>query len=418
MEQIATGSTFKSYISFWLGQLFSLLGSSVVNFVVIWWINIETGSPVFLSIAAFLSTIPMVILMPIAGVFIDRWNRKLTIVITDLFQAIITFWLILLFLFNIAEVWPVILINALRGIFQAFHFPTVNAIIPIMIPKKKLSRMNALNYLFTGIVNIFGPQIGANLLVFFSLQEIMWIDIFTFFIAIIPLIIIKIPSIDISAEERVHKSYFADLKLGIKILRVVPGLLTLFLLISAINFLVMPFNTLMVYYVRYVHLGGPIAYAIVMSLGQAGIVLGATIASVKKKWKNKEMVILRGILLGIFGFILTTLAPQGNFWLIGIGNLIHASLVPIINTMFLTILQTRVPVKTQGRVFSIVASIAFGITPIGMVISGPLAEFLGIYVLFYSSLIIQFITILSVWIFSNIKHLEDADETVQLTEEE
>jgi DHA3 family macrolide efflux protein-like MFS transporter len=287
-----------------------------------------------------------------------------------------------------------------------------------MIPREKLSRMNAINYLFTGIVNIFGPQIGANLLVYFSIQEIMWIDIITFIIAIIPLILIKIPIISTFAEESAHKSYFTELKLGIKILRVVPGLLTLFLLISGINFLVIPFNTLMVYYVRYIHLGGAIAYAIVTSLGQVGIVLGATIASVKKRWKNKEKVILRGILFGIFGFILTTSAPLGNFWLIGIGNLIHTSLVPIINTMFLTILQTRVPVKTQGRVFSIVASIAFGITPIGMVISGPLAEILGIYVLFYSSLIIQFITIISVWIFSNVRHLEDDEETVQLTEEE
>jgi DHA3 family macrolide efflux protein-like MFS transporter len=416
MEQISTKETFRSYLIFWIGQLFSLLGSSVVQFVVIWWINVETGSPVYLSIAAFFSTIPMVILMPVVGVFIDRWNRKLTIAIADFLQALITLWLIILFISDNAEIWPVILINGLRGVCQAFHFPTVNAIIPIMIPKDKLSRMNGINYLFTGLINAFGPQIGANLLAFFSISEIMWIDIITFLIAITPLILIKIPSISKRECITQPKSYYKDLKQGLKIIKIVPGLLTLFILISAINFLNMPFNTLMPYYVKFIHFGNEIAYAFVSTLAQLGIVAGALLASAKKSWKRKELVILRGILFGFFGYFLTTIAPLGNFFIIGIGNLIHASMVPIINTMFLTILQTKVPMKTQGRVFSIVASIAFGITPIGMIISGPLAEIFGIYFLFYSSLIIQMISLLVVWIFSSIRCLTNRKDFVEIIE--
>ena len=160
---IATPTTFRSYLIFWTGQLVSLLGSSIIHFVVIWWITEVTGDPNLLGLTNFFGMLPLIVLSPIAGVFIDRWNRKMIILISDFMQALITFWLLLIFFFNVEEVFLVILINSLRGVCQAFHFPTIKAIIPIMIPKDKLSRMNAVDYLFSGLVHIAGPAIGAVL---------------------------------------------------------------------------------------------------------------------------------------------------------------------------------------------------------------------------------------------------------------
>ncbi|MFX1312903.1 MAG: MFS transporter, partial [Promethearchaeota archaeon] len=147
-----TDKTFRSYIFFWLGQLFSLLGSSIIGFVITWWIADTTRSPIFLSVAAFTSSLPMVILTPLMGVYIDRWNRKLTIGLSDFLQASTTIWIFIIFILEIENVWFLIILNTVRAIFQAIHYPTVNAIIPIMIPKKYLSRMNAINYLFTGMI--------------------------------------------------------------------------------------------------------------------------------------------------------------------------------------------------------------------------------------------------------------------------
>jgi DHA3 family macrolide efflux protein-like MFS transporter len=156
METTATGQTFRSYIFFWSGQLFSLLGSSIVQIVLIYWIYFETESLTMVSLAAFFSFLPIFILGPLAGVFADRWNRKVLIGLSDFCQALTTLSLILLFFFNIQQVWLIIFINSIRGIFQAFHWPVVNAIIPLMIPKKNLSRMNGINYFFTGLVNTMG----------------------------------------------------------------------------------------------------------------------------------------------------------------------------------------------------------------------------------------------------------------------
>ncbi|GAI65914.1 unnamed protein product, partial [marine sediment metagenome] len=270
MESSPTSNTFKSYISFWTGQMFSLLGSSIVQFVVIWWIAIETESPIYLSIAAFLGFLPMVVISPIAGVFIDRWNRKLTIAITDFLQAVITVWLIFLIMLNIADVWTIILINSLRGICQAFHFPAINAIIPIMIPKKHLSRFNGINYFFTGLINVIGPVVAASLLLIWSINEILWIDIITFIIAIFPLLLIKIPLV--IEKDKKRDSFKNDFKLGFNVLQTVPGLLILLILISAVNFLSVPFHTLLPLFVIVNHVGTASDLAIVMALIQIGIV--------------------------------------------------------------------------------------------------------------------------------------------------
>ncbi|TKJ21784.1 MAG: hypothetical protein CEE43_08830 [Promethearchaeota archaeon Loki_b32] len=420
MEPTASGHTFVHYLFFWGGQLFSILGSSIIRFVIIWWIAKETLNPITVSIAFFLGSLPMVIIPPIVGVFIDRWNRKIVIALADSLQAFITFLIILFFFTGIANVWLVIIMNIFRGICQAIHFPTVNAIIPIMIPKKYLSRMNAINYLFTGVIQVIGPIVGATLLAFFEIEQILWADIFTFFIAIIPLLLIKIPSILSKSEQTKKVSYFKDFKDGIKILKSVKSFLILIIFISVINLLNMPFTTQMPLFVLINHSGGELDFALVSAFLQIGIVIGAIIALTKKHWKHKELIILYSVFIGIGGYLITTLAPTGNFLLMGIGALIHASMIPIANTMFLTILQTKIPTETQGRVFSFVISIAAAVTPLGMIISGPLAVIFGIRLLFIIVLYLQFVSVMVIWFFTNLKNVirtESKDESREKPEE-
>ncbi|MFX1329375.1 MAG: MFS transporter [Promethearchaeota archaeon] len=414
----ATEHTFKSYLLFWIGQLFSLLGSSIIQFVIVWWIAEVTESPIYVSIAFFLGSLPMVIIPPIVGVFIDRWNRKVTIAVTDSVQAFITFLIILIFINDIANIWLVITMNFFRGICQAIHFPTVNAIIPIMIPKKRLSRMNAINYLFTGIIRVIGPIVAATLLAFFIIEQILWVDIFTFFIAIIPLLLITVPSINANSKKTEKYSYFKDFKSGISILKSVKTLLILIVFISVINLLNMPFTTLMSLFVLINHSGTAADFALISAFLQIGIVIGAIIASTRKHWKHKELIILYSVFIGIGGYLITTIAPKGYFLLMGIGTLIHGVLIPIVNTMFLTILQTRVPPKSQGRVFSIVVSIAAAVTPLGMIFSGPLAEVLGIRILFIIVLYLQFVSIMVTWFFTNLKHIINKESKDEIIEKE
>jgi DHA3 family macrolide efflux protein-like MFS transporter len=406
MELKPTSQTFTHYIFFWIGQLISLLGSSVTRFVIITWIGAETLSPTFLSIAFFLSALPMVIIPPLIGVYIDRWNRKITIIMADSLQAFTTFLMIIFFMTNIANYWLIISLNVVRAIFQAIHFPTVNAIIPIMIPKKHLSRMNAINYLFTGGIQILGPIIGGIFLTIvennpaIKIEHILWIDIITFGIALIPLLAITIPSVIPNSHKTKKITFIKDFKFGLNILKSVKSFLILIIFISFINLLNMPFSTQLLLFVLINHSGTVLDYSLITALLQIGFVIGAIIAMVKKHWKHKELIILYSVFIGIAGYSLLTIAPRGYFIIMAIGALIQGSMIPMANT---------IPAETQGRVFSIVASIAAAVTPLGMLISGPIADLIGIQLLFIFALYLQFVAIVITWYFTNLKNIIKAE---------
>jgi len=248
MEIHADQITFRSYLLFWSGQLVSLLGSSVAGFVIIWWITVQTESAVYLSIASLVGFTPIVVLSPLAGVFADRWNRKGLIATVDFLQALTTVALIFLFWSNVISIWLILMLLGLRGVFQAFHMPTVSAIVPTMVPKEKLSRMNGLNFLFTGAVNLVGPIVAALLLEFWEISQILWIDAVTFLIAIVPLLYVSIPSVRKKQENSSFRREFSE---GLAFIRNGRGFLPLIILSTALNFLIAPLDTLLPYFVRF-----------------------------------------------------------------------------------------------------------------------------------------------------------------------
>jgi DHA3 family macrolide efflux protein-like MFS transporter len=404
MEPTATKQTLTHYVFFWIGQLFSLLGSSIIQFVIVWWITVETKNPTIISIAFFFSFIPQFIVGLFVGVFVDRWNRKLLIGLSDFFQALTTFSLVLLFFFDVQQVWIVIMINSFRGLFQSMHWPAVNAIIPLMIPKKHLSRMNGLNYLFSGLINTMGPAIAGTLLLILPITLILWVDIITFLIAITPLLLIKIPPLPEKSFKKHEQSYFREFKEGFKVIKMVPGLLSLLFVATVLNFLGTPFSTLMVYFVEETHFGTVAHTAFVLATIQAGMFIGAIVVIIKGEWNKKALIIFVGIIIGEIGHLLSALAPPHNFIIIALGGFIFAFIVPFVNTMFLTILQSVIPPEKQGRVMSNVITIATLVSPIGMVISGPIAELITIQVLFISSASLNIVFLIFVWMFSNIRH--------------
>ncbi|MDH7478303.1 MAG: MFS transporter, partial [Candidatus Bathyarchaeota archaeon] len=240
-------SSFRNYLFFWIGQLISLLGSSIAQFVIIWWITLETGNPLYLSLASFLGLAPAVIIAPFAGVLVDRWNRKFLIGFVDFLQALAIVLLIILFWLGIVAYWHILLLLTLRGIFQAFHSPAVSAIVPLMVPKEKLSRMNGLNYLFSGAVTLVGPVLAALMLGLWKIHQILWIDVITFLVALFPLFIIKIPPVRMKQDQSSFKEDFLE---GFSFIKKTRGLLPLLTLATALNFLLTPLSTLLPYYVK------------------------------------------------------------------------------------------------------------------------------------------------------------------------
>ena len=417
MEETANKETFKNYLFFWSGQLFSLLGSMVVFFVIIFWIADVYRDPMISSLASFLYILMMTICMPFAGVIADRVDRKLLILVVDSLQAFATFVLILLFQFGVANIWIVYIFISLRSIFQAFHVPTVNAIIPTMVPKDKLSRINGINFLFSGVVQLFAPFIGATLLVFLSMYIILWADVITFFIALIPLLLISIPSVKQVnlIEGKVEKSSFLkEFKLGLKTLRFIPGVIIMLVLSMLLNFLIRPVDSLMALFILDFHGGREWNLAIVQMVFTGGMIAGAILTSIKKNWNNKIRVIFISLVLALIGYFIFAIAPSGSFYILGLGGIILGFNLPIVNSLYQTFVQIAVPADKLGRVTSIDHALSSAISPIGALLSGPLAVLFGIQTLFiYCSLIGIFCTI-GCWSFTGIRKVDlDSREVLE-----
>ncbi|UCD01857.1 MAG: MFS transporter [Promethearchaeota archaeon] len=398
-DNLASQQTFKSYLFLWVGQLFSILGSSITQFVIVWWITITTGSTLILSIASFIYILPMTIVIPIAGVLTDKLNRKKIIVVVDSFQAFITLIIILLFNFEMATPTLIIAINGLLGLFQGFHIPTVNAVIPTMVPKDKLSRMNGVNFLFSSFLHTIGPIMAAMFLSFIPIKAILWIDPITFLLALIPLLMISIPSIKTETPLIKKNSFIEDFKIGFRTLKLIPIILMMLLVSMFVNFLWRPFSILMPYFVGFDHSGSVSDLAFVLAFLNGGMLLGAFIASFKKEWKHGTTIFFMGEFTLMLAYAIIAISPYGLFLQMSIGAAIFGFMVPILNTIYLTIMQIKVPADKMGRISSIDYAISMAISPIGTIISGPLAELFGVANLFlYCAIIGMVITIILWWI--------------------
>lgn len=411
METQATQTTFTSYLTLWSGQLISLLGSSIASFVIIWWITLETESPLYLAVASFAGLAPLVILMPFAGVLVDRWSRKAMIGVVDLLQAVATVALILLFWLNIVSIWLVLGLLTLRGIFQAFHNPAASAIVPLMVPREKLSRMNGVNYLLSGATTLIGPVVAALLLEVWRIDQILWIDAATFIIAVIPLLIIKIPSVRTNQDEDPTRSSFKkDFGEGLAFIKNARGLLPFIVLATALNFLLTPLSTLMPYYVRFDHLGDAPDLALVMAFFQGGILAGGLLMSVIKGFKRKMVAIVFSVYVIFLGYAVVALTPTGLFWFMAVGGLIIGCCLPIANVSIQTIIQTVVPLKMLGRINSVIGALASAASPFGMILSGIIVEFTRTSNVYVVCAGLGMLTLTFSWFFTDMKHVEEIKE--------
>lgn len=412
-------SNLKGYLFFWSGQLTSLLGSNIVQFVLIWWITVKTESAIYLSLSAFIGFAPTILLTPVAGVLVDRLNRKGLLGSVDFLQALATVVLLFLFRLEIATVSILLGFIAIRGVFQAFHTPAIQALIPIMIPRKHLNRFNSIDFFMSSVIFMIGPLVAAVLYAAFPMHQILWIDAATFLVAVIPLILIKIPKIkkDEILKKVQKSSFYAELKEGISFIREKKGLLSLLSVFTAANLVFMPLFVLMNLFVIE-HGGGEIQLSYVLAFNQAGTIAGSLLFIVWKGFNKKVNGVALGILIAYIGYIVTTVTPLGLFWFMGIGMLITGFALPMANISSQTIWQTVVPKEKLGRVMSVRITIAQMTAPVGMILSGFIAEAISIKYLFMASAILGTLALASSWFFTSFRKVEDdivydEDESVE-----
>jgi DHA3 family macrolide efflux protein-like MFS transporter len=240
------------------------------------------------------------------------------------------------------------------------------------------------------------------------IDQILWIDAGTFLVALMPLLIIRIPSV---RRKQDKSSFSKDFVEGLAFIKNGRGFLPLLMLATVVNFLLTPLSTLLPYYVKFDHFGEAPDLALVMAFFQGGILAGGLLMSVMKGFKKKMVAIIASIYIIFLGYALVALTPAGLFWFMAIGGLTMAFCVPVANVSTQTIIQTVVPMKMQGRVNSVTMALASVATPVGMILSGVIVEFTRTANLFLGCAGLGILVLTFSWLFTDIRHVEKMEET-------
>ncbi|MGD9676594.1 MAG: MFS transporter, partial [Candidatus Bipolaricaulia bacterium] len=205
-----------AFLAIWAGQAFSLFGSHLVQFALVWWLTQTTGSATVLAGATIVALLPQILVAPMAGALVDRWNRRWVMVFADGGIAFATLALAALFATGAARVWHVYVALLVRAVGGAFHWPAMQAATAIMVPERHLARVGGLNQSLFGLASIVSPPAGALLLSVLPMHGVLAIDVATALFAIPPLLVFRIPrpSRDPSASART--SVFADFRAGLR----------------------------------------------------------------------------------------------------------------------------------------------------------------------------------------------------------
>ena len=181
------------FFTIWIGQAFSLVGSQLVQFALIWYLTVETGSATVLAVASLVGTLPQVLLGPFVGTLVDRWNRRRIMLAADSIIAIFTILLSVLFFFDLAAVWQIYLVMLVRSLAGSFHGNAMNASTSLMVPMEHLTRIQGVNQMLNGGLNVVSAPLGALLLGLLPIQGVLLIDVGTALLAVLPLCFLQIP---------------------------------------------------------------------------------------------------------------------------------------------------------------------------------------------------------------------------------
>ena len=366
--------------SIFLGQALSLVGSAITQFVLLWWITDKTGSAAALATAGMAMLLPQALLGPLGGVFADRHDRQIIMILTDLVSALCVLLLIMMFEYGNVELWQIYVLMATRSAMQAFQGPATMASVATLVPPDFVPRAAGFNQTVQGLSMVGAAPLGALLLSFVPVKYALGVDVLTAAIGISPLLFVTIPPV-ISTSSR-HVRIWAQFRDGIQRIWSDRSLRGLYMLVTITTMFFMPLFTMIPLLVKSRYHGGPPQLALLESLTGVGMIIGGILVAVIAP-KRKVPWVLGGMSLSCFLIAATAWLPPELFLVCGALWLVGASAFMLANASLMAVLQTVIAQDFQGRAISVLTTMNAVAAPVGLAIANPLGEFLGVSWLFF-----------------------------------
>ena len=368
-----------------LGQAVSMLGSHGVQFALIWWLAEKTSSPLMLGISGLVAYLPMTLFSPLAGIAVDRYNRKFISIFSDMAMgAVAMIYAVILSFFDL-PVWTVFVMLCVRGIGSTFQQPAIQSIIPQLVPKDQLIKTNGWLQLLNSGSFLFGPVIGASLYAIFPMSVVLMSDVVGAVLASTALAVVKIPELEKTEREEQH--FIAEIKEGLQVFKNDRSLFYIVIAEALCMFFYAPLSSFYPLMTSdYFKLSA--MYGSVVELSFAiGMMASSLLISSVLKISRKIRVSFIGLFgMGVMSLLCGIIPPAYTGWFFFAGGCICLGASGNVHTIPLTAyMQETISPEKMGRAFSVLTLISSVTMPVGLLFSSPIAEKAGVNVWFFIS---------------------------------
>jgi MFS transporter, DHA3 family, macrolide efflux protein len=383
-------------IVFLSSQSLSLFGSMLVQYAIIWHVTLTTQSGLYLTLSTLAGFLPQIVISLFAGVWADRYPRKLLIIAADVLTAASTLVLALFFLLGYRELWLIFVVSGIRSIGAGIQGPAVNALLPQIVPTEKLMRVNSINSTIQPFIMIVTPVLAGMLMSFSALESIFFIDVVTAALAVGLLLVLNVPAHQ-RTEASLNSGYLDDLRAGLTYIGHNQAVKTLFIFFAFTFFLVTPVAFLT-----------PLLVA--RSFGEevwrltanevtffGGSILGGGLMTWWGGFPNRFRTI--GLSCVVWAILFTGLGLSREFTVYLVFMFLSGIPMPFFNATTTTLLQEIVQPEMHGRVFGVMGLITNTVMPLGMLVFGPIADVITVEALLV--LASALMAIPGLWIFFN-----------------
>ncbi|MFG1944019.1 MFS transporter [Nonomuraea sp. NPDC048826] len=356
----------------WTASLLSSVGSSLTAFVLGVWVYQSTGSPTQFALVVLSGMLPGILIGPFAGVVVDRFDRRTVMIVTDSLAAVATAAVAVLIWADALAVWHVALAGAVGGACGVFHLTAYQAMTPLLIPERHLGRANGLMHLATG-VQIAAPVLGATLLAAVGMVGVVAIDLSTFGVAMMALLLIRLPAAVLRPNAAAERpAVLEDLGAGWRHLRSRAGLTALVAALTGFNFTFAVAGVLVQPLI--LSFAGPGVLGVLMFAGGAGMLAGGLVMGAWGGPRKKVAGMTAFMALGGVFLVLHSLTPSPL--LVGFAAAAFLFTLPVVNGCAHAVLQSRVEPALLGRTMGTAHALGSAAIPVGYLLAAPLAEHL------------------------------------------
>lgn len=367
----------RTFAIIWGGEFFSALSSSIVGFAIIFWITLETKSAEVLAFGMVSSLLPQLVLGLFTGVYVDRWNRKLVMIASDLFMAACTAVLVVIFYLGKVEIWHIYLLSAMRSVGNAFYSPAMKASVPLLAPENQFMRISGINQMIYSGCNIAGPALAAYLITVIKMENILIMEVAGAVIACTSLLFVTIPNPVKNVSEK--PNFVKELKIGLQAIFKRKGMKYLFVSDLGAMFFILPIAALFPLMTLNHFAGNAYQMSIIEIVWSAGMLSGGFLigTNILNKFNKAILIGLMCVVDGLT-FLFSGMLPQNGFILFAILSAFSGVATAIWDSAFNVVMQTAIEPDKLGRAFSTYNSLSLLPTIPGLLATGFVAESIGL----------------------------------------